>query len=177
MSRRVKRLMVQELAERFQNVPDTGCVLIDYKGISAGEAEQARTKVAEAEASLNVVKNAVFNQALKEVGIPELSDLVNGPTAVIVGNNPVESAKLADELMELAESVKIRGGFFSGRVAGADEVERLAGLPGRQELLGQVAMAMNAPLQGFASGMTSLLRKFAVAVNELKEQREEESGE
>jgi large subunit ribosomal protein L10 len=174
MSRRVKQLMIQEMAEKFRDVPEHGCVLVDYMGMSAAEAEDARSRVAEAGAQMNVVKNAMFNYAMKELGVPELSELVDGPTAVIVGDNPVQSAKLADELADESEAVELCGGYVSGKVADAAEVEKLAQLPGRQELLGQVARGMQGPVKGFATAMHTLVRKFAVAVDELREQREEE---
>ncbi len=177
MSRRVKQLMVKELAAKFRDVPERGCVLVDYMGMSAAEAEDARSRVAEAGARLNVVKNSMFTHALEELGIPELSEMVDGPIGVIVGENPVQSAKLADELAEESEPVEVCGGYVSGRVADASQVQRLAKLPGRQELLGQVARGMQGPMRGFATAMNSLLRKFAVAADQLREQREEEEGE
>lgn len=177
MSRRVKQLMVQELAERFRDVPERGCVLVDYMGMSAGEAERARSRVAEAGARMSVVKNSMFQHALEELGIPELSRMVDGPTGVIVAETPVQSAKLADELAEESEPVEVCGGYISGKVADAAQVQKLAQLPGRQELLGQVARGMQGPMQGFATAMHSLLRKFAVAADQLREQRAEEQEE
>ena len=177
MSRRVKQLMVKELTERFRDVPERGCVLVDYMGMSAQEVENARSRVAEAGARLNVVKNSMFHHALEELGIPELAQMVDGPTGVIVGESPVQSAKLADELAEESEPVEVCGGYISGKVADASDVQKLAELPGRQELLGQVARGMQGPMQGFATAMNALLRKFAVAADELRKQREEEQSE
>jgi len=176
MSRRIKELMVQELTERFQDIPQTGCVLLDYTGMDAEQATEARQRMAEQNARLTVVKNSVFSHALENLNASNLSSLIDGPTAVVTAEDPVVAAKMAKELSEQSETIAVRGGYVDGNVVNPDKVEWLSDLPDRDTLLAQVLGGMSAPLRGFANGLQSLLRNFASCVDQLREKREEEAG-
>ncbi len=176
MSRRIKELMVQELTERFQDIPEKGCVLLDYTGMDAEQSTEARLRMVEEDARLTVVKNSVFTHALDNLDASNLSELVDGPTAVVTAGDPVVAAKMAKELAEESETIAVRGGYVDGNVVNPDKVDWLSDLPDRETLLAQVLGGMSAPLNGFVNGLQGLLRNFVSCVDQLKEKREEEVG-
>ncbi|MFW6279543.1 MAG: 50S ribosomal protein L10, partial [Planctomycetota bacterium] len=67
MSRRVKQYMVQEMAERFSDLEDCGCVLVHYQGLGANEAAEVRGKLNEQNADMMVIRNNLFKIALEEL--------------------------------------------------------------------------------------------------------------
>ncbi len=151
-------------------------MLIDYTGLSADQATQARLRMAEVDGGLTVVKNSAFRHALEQIGASELGSLVDGTTAVVTAPDPVKAARIANELAELVETVRVRGGYVDGSVVDPEKVDWLSDLPDRETLLAQALGGMSAPLRGFANCMEGLLRKFAAAVHQLKEKRQQEEG-
>lgn len=174
MSRKIKEYMVAEMADRFSGLDEHGCVFVGYQGLSANESAQVRGQLKEDGAEMMVVRNRLFNIALDELGIPELQDLVDGPTAVVMGDNPVQAAKAIDGAVDMAPEISVLGGYAEGEVLKPEGVKKLAELPDRETLLGQVLAGISAPAQQFVNCLNGSMRRFACALQQLKEKREEE---
>jgi len=170
-------LMVRELVRRFRDMARTGCVLIDHRGMSGNASVQARKHLAERGGEMTVVKNSLFVRALEQIGVPELDALVEGPTAVVRAQDPVQAAKMAVDIVEMCGKVALKGGYAEGRVMDAAEVEGLSRLPGREQLLSQALGGLCAPLCGFAYCLRSLLWRFASVLDQLRQKREQEGEE
>ena len=92
------------------------------------------------------------------------------------GSEPVGAAKvLADFRKELDNKPAIKAGFVDGQRITPDEIQRLAALPTRDELMGQVAGALQAPLQGFVGALGGLLNQFVGALEALRADRADAS--
>lgn len=175
MSRKLKRLMVAEMADRFSDLQEHGCVLVGYRGLSANEAAQLRGQLAEEGTDMMVIRNSLFRMALEEIGVPELSGAVDGPTAVVRGDDPVEAAKAVDAATEVAPALAVLGGYAEGRLLSPDEVSKLAELPDRETLLTQVLIGMSAPARQFVNCLNGSLRQLASVFRQIKENKEEEA--
>jgi large subunit ribosomal protein L10 len=174
MSRKLKKLMVAEMADRFSDLDDHGCVLVGYRGLSANQAAELRGQLAEDGTEMMVIRNSLFRMALEEIGVPELSQIVDGPTAVVRGADPVQAAKAVDSASEIAPTLAVLGGYAEGKVLSADEVNKLAELPDRETLLVQVLMGMSAPARQFANCLNGALLQLASVFRQIKEKKEEE---
>jgi large subunit ribosomal protein L10 len=172
MAREVKELMLQELQSKFQNVKETGCVLVKYQGLRAGDAINARRVLAEHGGSMSVVKNSLFALAMDRCGGVDLRTLLDGPTAVITANDPVTAAKAARETAQVFEALQVRGAFVDGAVLEAAAVDRLADIPGREVLLSQIAGALLAPLRRLAYALLARPRELLSCVDQLRERKE-----
>jgi len=177
MSRKVKELMVRELVQRFGDIPRTGCVLIDHRGMSGNASVQARRHLAEHGGEMMVVKNSLFVRALEQIGVSGLDALVEGPTTVVRAQDPVQAAKMAVEIVEMCGKIALKGGYAEGKVLDAAGVESLSRLPGREQLLSQALGSLSAPLCGFAYCLKSLLWRFASVLDQLRQKREQEGEE
>ena len=177
MSRKVKELMVRELAAQFGDIARTGCVLMDYKGLSAAASDRARRYAAERGGKMTVVKNSVFVRALEQVGAHGLDALLEGSTAVLQAEDAVQAARMAMEIMEMCGKGDLKGGYADGRVMSAAKIEMLSQLPGREQLLSQVLAGLQAPLCGFAHCLKALLWRLAWSLDRLREKRENEGSE
>ena len=60
---------------------------------------------------------------------------------------------------------------FEGQVYGEDFVKQLAKLPSRKELLTQLVLRMNSPIQGFANVLGALTRNLVVALEEVRKKK------
>jgi len=85
--------------------------------------------------------------------------LLDGPTAFMCGYDDVATpARVATDYMRTARNAfAVRKGVLDARVLSLADLEDLARLPPREILIGQVAGALQAPLQRLAGLLSSLL--------------------
>ncbi|MCK4374416.1 MAG: 50S ribosomal protein L10 [Candidatus Brocadiae bacterium] len=175
MPQEVKELMLTELEEKFRDIKQTGCVLVDYQGVKAGEARALRQVLRLKGGEMIVVKNSLFALAMERLGVGELNSLLEGPIALVRGANAIEAAKAAEEMASAHRGIKLRGAYVDGSVVGAEGVQRLARIPGREVLLSMLAGAMLAPLRRLAFGLLAKPRALLSALDQLKERAAGES--
>ncbi len=173
MPREVKELMLKELEEQFRDIQQTGCVLVDYQGVRADEARRLRVEIKRAGVEMTVVKNSIFALAVTNLGAAELASLLDGPIAVVRGENPVVAARAARQMAKANGAVQVRGAYCEGRVVGPERVEQLADIPGREELLAMVAGALISPLRRLAAGLISRQRELLSVLGQLRDSKQQ----
>jgi len=171
MAREIKELMLAELENQFRDIEQTGCVLISYQGLKADAAMRARQTAADQGAEMTVVKNSLFTLALRRLGVDKLEGMVEGGTAVVCAENPVQAAKAARAVAGDHEAIHVKGAYAEGSLLGPDGVEKLADIPSREVLLSTFAGALLAPLRRLAGGLLAKPRAFLNVLEQLKEQR------
>ena len=160
-----KKAEVKELAEKMKN--SKLILLTEYRGINVTDDTQLRKDLRNSNATCNVIKNNITRRALAEAGIEGLEDKLVGPTAVIMSSEDyLEPSKTIYEFTKNNEYYKIKGGVIDGKVMTAEEIVTLAKLPSKETLLSMLAGALLANIQ-----------KFAVAIDQVRIQKEEGSAE
>jgi large subunit ribosomal protein L10 len=119
-----------------------------------------------------VVKNTLAQRALAANAVTGLEGHLKGPTGlVLAGSDPVAAAKVLTDFAKEFEKPAIKIGLVDGKPVTPDQVKRLASLPSREQLLGQLAGAFQAPLAQFAGAMNGLLYQVVGALEALRSQR------
>ena len=98
--------------------------------------------------------------------------LLKGPSAVALGGS--DEAALAKGVLDALRpfrNVVIRGGAIGGTTIDLDAVTRLATLPPRDVLLGQLAGGFASPLSTMAGLLSAPLRNLGYALSQLRDQR------
>ena len=156
-----KKVEVKELAEKMKEAKLI--LLTDYRGIGVVDDTELRRDLRNVNATCNVIKNNITRRALKECGIEGLDEELVGPTAVIMSNEDyLGASKTIYNFTKTHDFYKIKGGVVDGKVMTADEIITLAKLPSREDLLSMLAGALLANIS-----------KVAVALNEVRKQKEE----
>lgn len=159
-----KKEEVKNLAEKMKEAKLI--LLTDYRGINVVDDTELRKNLRESNATCTVIKNNITRRALKEIGIEDLDEQLEGPTAVIMSNEDyLAASKIIYNFTKDHDFYKIKAGVVDGKVMTADEIITLAKLPSREDLLSMLAGALLANIS-----------KVAVALNEVRKQKEE-SGE
>ncbi len=140
MPSRLKKLMAKETADYLRDLHNV--VLVDYRGLSAQESLGFRRALREKGVSIRVIRNRITVRALSELGNPDLGALIQGPTAVLGGDEPVLMARAAVEFAKQTNKLDIRGGFVDGQVCTADEIRAISKWPSRAEILAGIAAAL-----------------------------------
>lgn len=158
-----KKEEVKELAEKMKN--SKLILLTDYRGINVTDDTALRKDLRNANATCSVIKNNITRRALEECGVTGLEDKLVGPTAVIMSEEDyLEASKVIYKFSKDNEFYKIKGGVIDGKVMTAEEIITLAKLPSREDLLSMLAGALLANIS-----------KFAVALDQVRIQKEENS--
>ncbi|PID27808.1 MAG: 50S ribosomal protein L10 [Candidatus Cloacimonadota bacterium] len=168
--------IVKRLKERLDGAK--AIVVVDYKGINIEEVNQLRSRYRANNVDYFVAKNTFIKIALNELGITELDEYLVGPTAVAVCKEDEvaparETVKFIKEVMEDKAFPRFKAGYVDGSIMNVDELEQLAKLPTKEELIAKVMYGFNAPITGFVGVMSGILRKFAYALNALAENKAE----
>ncbi|MGH8429927.1 MAG: 50S ribosomal protein L10, partial [Solimonas sp.] len=113
-------------------------------------------------------------RAIADLDLPDIAGFFSGPTAVVIGRkDPVEAARvLADFARENGDKPAVKAGIVERRAIGPKEVDRLAKLPPRQQLLAELAGAMQAPMAQLLFCLQAKLQETVGLLEALKEQRE-----
>lgn len=177
MPSRIKELTVKELTKRFATIGESGCVVMGFTGLKAQESDNVRRLLSSRGARVTVVRNSLFVLALDSLGVRELGGVLEGPTAIVTGADPVSTAKAAHEATGSYPSLRLLGGYAEGHVLDSGGVERLASLPGREALLARVLGCMCAPAQRFAGCLVATAARLASVIDQLRKKRAEEQSD
>ena len=157
----------EEVTKLANKIKEAKLVLLtDYRGINVENVTELRAELRKSNTEYTVIKNNITKRALAEAGIEGLEDKLVGPTAVIMSNEDyLEPSKAIYEFTKNNDYYKIKGGVIEGKVMTAEEIITLAKLPSKETLLSMLAGALLANIQ-----------KFAVALDQVRIQKEEGSA-
>jgi large subunit ribosomal protein L10 len=145
---------------------------VDYRGLTFAEATELRRRLAKVDASLRVVKNTLAKIAAADAGVEGLSELLQGPTAIAYCHgDPVRVAKTIQDFIKEKKKAAIRGGKLQRTLLTASDVEMLAGLPGREQLIAQVVSAIASPLTGLANVLSGPIRGLVIVLGQVQTHR------
>ena len=172
MLKREKERVVADLVERLR-ASDT-LIVADYRGLTMPEIDGVRTEVLKHGARFTVVKNTLTKRAAEEAGVPELVELLDGPTAIaFVGDGDmVGVAKALNDTARQTKILSLRGGILQGKPMSAEQVRDLASLPPAEVLRGQVLGAIVAPLSAIAALINAPLQDLVGLIDARIEQLE-----
>jgi large subunit ribosomal protein L10 len=148
-------------------------VLSDFRGMTFPQMTDLRAKLAEKKSDYRVVRNSAARVALKDAGLPDVSDLLDGPTALaFLGSDPGAAAKV---LMDFTKSapLSIKGGIVGGKRFGVKDIEALSRLPSRAQLMAILMGTMQAPIRNMMyvmNGVASKLVRTLAAVADKKKE-------
>jgi large subunit ribosomal protein L10 len=167
---------VAELEERLSR-----CVMVislDYRGLTVSQMQQLRRTLREIEPTteMRVVKNTMLKRAAENSGTAAVLEVVEEATALVFGyEDEVSAAKGLDKFArDNRIDLIIRGGLLDGAVMDSGQIDALAKVPGRLELMAKLAGGLSNPITGIAGGIHSLIREVAAIVEARAAQLEAE---
>ena len=151
-----------------------GLYLADFTGIDVEAVNELRNKLRDAEVHYHVIKNRLAIRAAEEAGIAGLKEHFTGPTAIAYSNeDPIAPAKILQDFADDGGKMLIKSGYMDGKILPADEVQVIAKLPSRDELLGKVVGSVQSPLYGFIAVLSGVLRGLVGVLSAVEEQKGE----
>ena len=134
-------------------------VLVDYKGINVPQVTELRRQLRQAKASYRVVKNSLARRAIKGTAFESLDKFFEGTTAIAyTATDPVALAKTLTTFVKTAPTVTIKAAVVQGRAIQPAEVNDLATMPGKPELLAKLLFVLQAPMVQIVSVLNAAPR-------------------
>jgi large subunit ribosomal protein L10 len=167
-----KKQQADELGKIFQS---SGAYLFDYRGLTVAEMNDLRERVKNLGANVKVFKNRLAIKYFEKEKKPQSRDLFKGPLAVAYANdNFVEVAKVMVDFEKENNKVQIMAGFIEQTYVDKDKIKHVAKLPGREQLLAQLAFSISMPLKKMGMALSAPLRNMLILMQNLKDKKEKE---
>ncbi len=175
MNRSEKQTFVEDLNKMFK--VNTSVLLINFEGINVLAQSELRREISKVDSGYQVIKNRLALRAVENTSLEVLREYFQGPTAIAyTGGDPVALAKVLKNFIRDHPSVAFKAGVVEGKTFSASDVERLAKMPSRPELMSKLVYLLNAPLVRLATALQSPLRGLASVLKQLAAQMQA-SGE
>lgn len=171
-----KRQAVAELVELLRS--STALAVADYRGLKVSDMQQVRRALREGGVGLHIAKNRLLKIAADEAGMTDLKPMLEGPTALatISGDEATMARTVQDAFRPFSRTVSIRGGMLGSNAVDAASLSRLASLPGRDVLLGQVVGGMASPLSGMAGVLAANIRNLVGVLSAVADKKQQSEG-
>lgn len=136
----------------------TLALVIDYQGLTVAEISDLRRRLRPSGTVCKVTKNTLMGIAIQNQKQWEpLGELLKGSSAFLLVEDDFSSAiKAYQEFQKVSKKTELRGGVMEGRLLKEPDVKALGDLPSKEQLMAQIAGAINA-----------LATKIAVGINEV----------
>jgi large subunit ribosomal protein L10 len=155
-----KAEMLEEIRDRLQRATIT--IAIDYRGLSVAQLTKLRRVLREGDCEVKVVKNRIAFLAADAAGVPQVKEIVQGPSALTIGfSDAVAAARMLTRHIETERlNIQVYGGYLDGQVLTATQVQEIARLPSREQLIANVVGTLQSPLYNFSGLLQSTIRGF-----------------
>jgi large subunit ribosomal protein L10 len=147
-------------------------VLAEYRSIPVRDMTELRRKARGSGVYLRVLKNTLARRAVADTPFKGLSEKMVGPLAYGISSDPVAAAKVLQGFAKDNEKFVIRAGAMRNVVMSAREVAELARMPGRRELLAQLAATLQAPIAKFVRTLNEVPGKFARTLAAVRDKKQ-----
>ncbi|MDZ7716021.1 MAG: 50S ribosomal protein L10 [Balneolaceae bacterium] len=168
-----KKAVVEEITE---NLNSAGAVYIaNYSGMSVSEINELRSEFFKGNINFKVYKNTLVKRAMDEVGgfedlYPHLAEQ-NG--FAFVEEELAAPAKVINKFYEENKRPKFKAAIIDGDFYGEDELQTLASMKSKSEVIGDIVGLLLAPVSNVVSALNAPGRNIAGAVETIAEKGEE----
>jgi len=150
-----KTKAIGELKESLGKAGDY--IFTEYRGLTVEQITNLRKQLRTKDVQYKVIKNNFAKIAFEQLGTPDVSNYLVGPTAVAVTpKDPNEVAKIFFEFLKEVPALKVKGALIGGTVYDATKTEAFSKLPGRLELISMLMSVMNGPARNLVGALNDI---------------------
>jgi len=170
LTREQKEQTVTETAEALSAA--MSYVFVSYDALTVPEVEELRGTMSAAGVSLRVLPKRLLKIILQKVELDFDPTQHDGQFAVAWSEDPVAPAKILDEFVQDHEHVQIQAGAMEGSLLSLEDVQALAKLPSREELLAKLVGSLAAPMSGMVGVLSGVPRSAVYVLTAIRDQKE-----
>ncbi len=166
-----KEAAIGELKKQLSN--SENLFFTNYAGLSVADITKLRGELRKDGSSYTVVKNTLFSIAAGDELAKKLEQFLAGPTGVVfAGKDPVAPAKALKTFSNENKALEIKAAYIDGLIVDAAQVNALAALPPKDELIAKMIGSLASPLRGLVTVLSGNQSGLVRALNAIREQKE-----
>src|SRR4029077_6025403 len=160
-----KHEQVERLNKDLKDV--SSAVVATYSKMTVAQDYELRKALRGAGAKYQVVKNTLAERAAKGTKIEEGLKNLSGVTSIAyTTGDPVAMAKALTKYAKDTPEFTFKVGVVEGRVITIKEIEALASMPSKDELMAKLLFLINAPAQRLVTVLNAVGRDVAVVIGQ-----------
>src|SRR6185295_6485630 len=166
-----KQKDLEALTEQFQNAK--AAMVVGFQKMTVSKDQELRNQLREAGVSYEVVKNTIARKAAEGTPFEQAQEHFKGVTAIALGGaDPVGLSKAISKFTKANPDIfTFKAGVVEGKVVALNEVEAIATLPSKEELIAKIMFLINCQAQRLATVISAVPRNLAVVVKQVSEQK------
>ncbi|MDA3844680.1 MAG: 50S ribosomal protein L10 [Candidatus Kapabacteria bacterium] len=168
ISKQKKNETVEELVDKFKRA--AGIHLIDFTGVTVADSMRIRREFLENDSVMRIAKNSLYKIAMKQAGVEhEIPDeVMTGQTAIIFAfEDPIMPARIIKEQIQKFKKPIYKASVIDNQFFGEKQLNQVAALQNKQELLGSIAGSLTAPISGIVGSINAVMRDLSSLIEEV----------
>lgn len=172
-----KQADLEALTEQFKN--SNSAMVLSFSKLTVEKDQQFRNELRETGADYRVVKNTLARLAVEGTPFETAKEHFKGVTSVAtIDGEPIDLSKVISKYVtENKDVFQFKAGVVDGRVIDFSEVEKIATLPSKEELIGKLLYLFNAPAQRLATVLNAIPRDLAIVLKQVSERTDNIPGD
>ncbi|MCS6965539.1 MAG: 50S ribosomal protein L10 [Candidatus Kapabacteria bacterium] len=166
-----KAEIVEQLRQKLQRA--CGVYLVNFGDMTVADSQALRKELRPKGFEYQVAKNTLLRRALQAVGgHGKLEQHLVGQTALVLSyTDGIAPARVLRDFIKRVEKISFKAAVVEGHYFDGSQLEQIASLPSREELLAGIVVSLQAPVAGVAGAIGALLRDIAYLVEEVARKR------
>lgn len=144
----------------------------DYSGLNVEKITELRKQLRKLNSKFMVIKNNFIKRIIKDIDLPDMDNILEGPTAVTFTNDDVNEVLKTLFNYSKTSTLKVKGGWTENKVFSSEELDNLSKLPGKKQLIGILMSTLNAPVQNFVFASNDIIGRLVRVIDAVKKTKE-----
>jgi large subunit ribosomal protein L10 len=164
MTREEKSIAIEELTAQLA---DTNIIYVsDISGLNAETTSDLRRACFKAGIKLEVVKNTLLAKAMEasDNDYGDLPSVLTGNSAIFISDIANAPGKIIKDFRKKSDKPVLKGAFINSEIyIGDDQLEALATIKSKEELIGEIIGLLQSPAQRVISALQNHFKDEEVA--------------
>lgn len=175
-TKKQKQENLEALTAQFKNAK--AAMVVGFRGMTVPKDQELRNQLREAGISYSVVKNTLARKAAVGTALEPAVDQFKGVTAVALSaGDPVGLSKAITKFTKANPDIfTFKAGIVEGKVVALRDVEAIASLPSKEELLSKIMFLVNCQAQRLVTVTNAVARNLVVVIDQIRAQKEAQAA-
>ena len=166
-----KQAIVAEVNETASRA--LSAVLADYRGVSVAGMTELRKTAREAGVQVRVIRNTLAKRAFEGTEFECMSEVMLGPNILAFSlEDPGAGARVFKDFAKENEEFEIKALSVGGKLLPANQIDALAKLPTREEVLVMLMAVMQAPITKLTRTLNDVPAKVTRLLAAVRDQKQ-----
>ena len=151
-------------------------IAAEYRGLTVEEMTELRSKARNSGVYLRVVKNTLARRALEGTDFECMSEGLVGPLVIAFSQeDPGSAARLIKDFAKEHDKLVTKLVSVGGELLAANDIDRLASMPTRDQAISMLMAVMKAPVEKLARTLNEVPGKLVRTMAAVRDQKQAEA--